>query len=64
MVHGFLFFIIDFSFMIEHDHLKHEENIENILDRLISLFQQNGLTELSQKWDKILKNYYINRKKD
>ncbi|MHA1488941.1 MAG: hypothetical protein ACTSRI_04725 [Promethearchaeota archaeon] len=50
--------------MIEHDHLKHEENIENILDRLISLFQQNGLTELSQKWDKILKNYYINRKKD
>lgn len=49
--------------MIDQDSLNHEKNIEKLFDRIISLFKQNGLTDLSEKWDKILKNYYNNKGK-
>ena len=42
--------------MIEHN-LKNEPNLEKLLDQAMSLFRQTGLTELAEKYDKILKNY-------
>lgn len=39
------------------DILKYEENIAKILDRAVKLFRRTGLTELSEKWDRILKTY-------
>lgn len=35
----------------------YENNIENILERAVQLFRKTGLTELANKWDKILKTY-------
>lgn len=48
--------------MIEHasndpEILKYEENIANILDRAVKLFRRTNLTELADKWDRILKTY-------
>lgn len=42
----------------EQDILKYEENIAKILDRAVKLFRKTKLTELADKWDKILTNYY------
>ena len=39
-----------------------EENIANILDRAVKLFRKTKLNELADKWDRILKNYYIKTK--
>ena len=61
MLFPFLSHIFQFSSMIEQDSMNNEKNIEKIFDRIISLFKQNGLTDLSEKWDKILKNYYNNK---
>jgi len=49
--------------MIEHDSIKVEDNIEKMFDNLITLFNKNGLTELSEKCTKILKNYYYKSRK-
>ncbi len=43
--------------MIEENSLRFEENIAKILNRSVDLFKSCGLEELSEKWDKILKNY-------
>lgn len=37
--------------------LKFEENIAEILDRAVNLFRRTNLTELADKWDRILKTY-------
>jgi hypothetical protein len=37
--------------------LRFEPNIAKMLDRAVNLFKETGLTELAEKWDKILKNY-------
>ncbi len=37
--------------------LKYEENIAEILDRAVNLFRRTNLTELADKWDRILKTY-------
>ena len=34
-----------------------EKQIEEILFRAVSLFKKTGLTDLAEKWDKILKMY-------
>ena len=34
-----------------------ENDIEEILYRAVSLFKKTGLTELAEKWDRILKMY-------
>ncbi len=34
-----------------------EKQIEKILFRAVDLFAKTGLTELAEKWDRILKNY-------
>ena len=47
--------------MIDNIHLKNdlfeEKQIEKILFRAVDLFKKTGLTELAEKWDRILKNY-------
>ncbi len=46
--------------MIENN-LRNEPNLAKLIDRAMSLFKETGLTELAEKWEKILKNY--NRQK-
>lgn len=52
-------------FMIDNIHLKNdlieEKQIEKILFRAVDLFEKTGLTELAEKWDRILKNYVAKR---
>ena len=47
--------------MIDNMHLKNdlfeEKQIEKILFRAVDLFKKTGLTDLAEKWDKILKTY-------
>ena len=47
--------------MIDNMHLKNDliedKQIEKILFRAVDLFKKTGLTELAEKWDRILKNY-------
>jgi len=47
--------------MIDNIHLKddlfEEKQIEKILFRAVDLFNKTGLTDLAEKWDKILKTY-------
>lgn len=49
------------SFMIDNIHLKNdlieEKQIEKILFRAVDLFKKTGLTDLAEKWDRILKTY-------
>lgn len=46
--------------MIENN-LRNEPNLAKLIDRAMSLFREIDLTELAEKWEKILKNY--NRQK-
>lgn len=41
--------------------VKYEENIAKILNRAVNLFKKTNLTELADKWDRILKT--INSKR-
>jgi len=34
-----------------------DNQVEEILFRAVNLFKKTGLTELAEKWDKILKTY-------
>jgi len=43
--------------MIDHKSARHEGNITKILDSAVDLFNKTGLSELAQKWDRILQNY-------
>ncbi len=47
--------------MIDNIHLENdlfeEKQIEKVLFRAVDLFKKTGLTELAEKWDRILKNY-------
>jgi hypothetical protein len=44
--------------MIENITIEERENrIEEILERAVNLFQKTGLTELANKWNKILTTY-------
>ncbi len=50
--------IEDSSFKVPNMDLgEYEENIAKILDRAVKLFKRTNLTELAEKWDKILKTY-------
>ena len=46
-------------------HLKNDliedRQIEKILFRAVDLFKKTGLTDLAEKWDKILKTYVAKR---
>ncbi|GAI71538.1 unnamed protein product [marine sediment metagenome] len=48
-------------FMIDNIHLKNDliedKQIEKILFRAVDLFKKTGLTDLAEKWDRILKTY-------
>jgi len=44
------------------DIAKYEENITKILDRAVKLFKRTDLTELADKWDKILNSYRSKKK--
>ena len=44
------------------DIAKYEENITKILDRAVKLFKRTDLTELADKWDKILNTYRSKKK--
>ena len=59
MLLHFKSFYNPFSCMIETNlkSLRLETNIAKMLDRAVNLFKESGLTELAEKWDKILKNY-------
>ena len=39
------------------DKLNQESKIEDIITRAVALFQRTGLSELAEKWEKILKTY-------
>jgi len=47
--------------MIDNIHLENDlfedKQIEKILFRAVDLFKKTGLTDLADKWDKILKTY-------
>jgi len=47
--------------MIENIPFSHQKifdnNIEQILKRAVELFKKSGLTDLADKWEKILKTY-------
>ncbi len=47
--------------MIDNIHMKNdlneEKQIEKVLFRAVDLFKKTGLTDLAEKWDKILKTY-------
>ena len=43
--------------MIKDDLLEHEENIAKVLDHIVSLCKQTGLTDLAKKNKQILKYY-------
>jgi outer membrane protein assembly factor BamD (BamD/ComL family) len=47
--------------MLDETHLRKdligEDQIEEILFRAVNLFKKTGLTDLAEKWDKILKMY-------
>lgn len=47
--------------MDDDDIIKYENNIVKILERAVNLFRDTDLTELAEKWDRILKNYYRKR---
>ncbi|MBA7514683.1 hypothetical protein ES705_06716 [subsurface metagenome] len=51
--------------MIDNIHLKNdlleEKQIEKLLFRAVDLFKKTGLTDLAEKWDRILKNYVAKR---
>jgi hypothetical protein len=51
--------------MIDNIHLKNdlieEKQIEKMLFRAVDLFKKTGLTELAEKWDRILNNYVAKR---
>jgi len=50
--------IEDSSFKVPNMDLgEYEENIAKILDRAVKLFKRTNLTELAEKWGKILKTY-------
>ena len=38
--------------------IRFESNIAKMLEQAINLFRDTNLTELAEKWDRILKNYY------
>ena len=57
----FHFIILLFSFifiMVDNEIIKYENNIAKILERAVNLFKETDLTDLAEKWDRILKNYY------
>ena len=35
----------------------YENNIQHILERAVELFKKTGLTDLANKWERILKTY-------
>jgi len=42
---------------MENEFLKHEENIAKILNQVVSLCKQSGLSELAKKGEEVLKHY-------
>jgi len=42
---------------MERTDIIHEENIAKILNRVVSLCKENGLRDLAEKGEKVLKNY-------
>jgi len=50
--------------IMKDDIVKHEENIANILNRVISLCKKTGYLDVAKKGEKILKNYDNFRKKN
>ncbi len=53
------------SFMIDNIDLENDlfedKQIEKILYRAVDLFKKTGLTDLAEKWDRILKTYVAKR---
>jgi len=47
--------------MSEDHTLKFERNIAKILERAIELFRETDLDDLADKWEKILRNYYVKK---
>lgn len=44
--------------MIDNEIKKYENSIAKILERAVNLFKETDLTDLSEKWERILNNYY------
>ncbi len=43
--------------MINTDRLKEDQSIAKMLYRAVGIFERTGLTELAEKWERILNNY-------
>lgn len=50
------------SISMKDDYLKHEDNLVSILDNMILLCRQSGLSDLAKKTEGILKNYISAKK--
>ncbi|MBD3342079.1 MAG: hypothetical protein GF353_23465 [Candidatus Lokiarchaeota archaeon] len=62
MTFCFLIVYVPFLIMIDtKSSLRFENNIAKILSQAVDLFRETGLTELADKWDRILKNYYMKK---
>ncbi|MFX1363596.1 MAG: hypothetical protein ACFFCE_09705 [Promethearchaeota archaeon] len=46
----------------ESEIIDYEESIAEILDRAVNLFRKTNLTELADKWDRILKTYNLRKR--
>jgi hypothetical protein len=59
----FIKLVFQDKFMIDRQTLygNEEDRIQEILSRAVSLFRKTGLTELAEKWDKILKTYSLKK---
>jgi hypothetical protein len=42
---------------MEENLISQDENIANVLNRIVSLCKQTGMSELASKCERILKNY-------
>ncbi len=57
----FLSFSLSLLFMENNNLIFHQEDLVILLDRAVSLFKETNLTELSEKCEKILKNYKLKK---
>ncbi|TFG07642.1 MAG: hypothetical protein EU539_04450 [Promethearchaeota archaeon] len=65
VIYYFKSILLSFTFiMIDHNSnetIKYENNIAKILENAVQLFRDTNLSELADKWERILNNYYAKR---
>ena len=62
MIYLFIFFNVIRGSIMQDNVINHEENIAKILNRVVSLCEKTGLSELVKKGEKVLENYDKSKK--